>query len=295
VIYEVFTGRVPFRGDTPIATLLKHIHDPPPLQPEDGGPELPAALIPVLARALAKQPADRHASARDLLEALRDAQRRMAEGPAPDAEAVPSPIALERVSPSATRGSTALSANLATEPLSEGVPEPPTRPPERPTVDLAPWRLRRLEAWPPWLRLAAPLALIAVSGAGLALLRQGPAVPAEPAASPAVQASPEATPPAATPPPPAAAGEGTLVVDALPWAEVEKIEDAAGRERPAGANRYTPFVASLPAGDYFVSLRHPGATERAILKVTVRAGAVETRTVALRKVDADAYLEKAGL
>ena len=32
VLYELFTGRVPFEADTPIAVILKHIHDPPPLE-----------------------------------------------------------------------------------------------------------------------------------------------------------------------------------------------------------------------------------------------------------------------
>ena len=32
VIYEIFTGQVPFRGETPISTILKHLHDPPPLE-----------------------------------------------------------------------------------------------------------------------------------------------------------------------------------------------------------------------------------------------------------------------
>src|SRR5262245_43016597 len=32
VTYEIFTGRVPFHGETPISTILKHLHDPPPLE-----------------------------------------------------------------------------------------------------------------------------------------------------------------------------------------------------------------------------------------------------------------------
>jgi hypothetical protein len=73
VIYEAFTGHVPFRGETPISTIFKHINDPPPL---DGPPaaRLPPDLKPVLRRALAKDPDDRHRSAKDLAEALRLAQ-----------------------------------------------------------------------------------------------------------------------------------------------------------------------------------------------------------------------------
>ena len=67
LIFEVFTGQVPFRADTPLATILKHLHDPPPL--EDPG-RLPAELVPVLRRALAKEPAERYASTDEIGSAL---------------------------------------------------------------------------------------------------------------------------------------------------------------------------------------------------------------------------------
>jgi serine/threonine-protein kinase len=72
VAYEVLTGRVPFHGDTPISTILKHIHDQPPL---DGPPAegLSPALRQVLRHALAKDPADRYRSAAAFAEALRQA------------------------------------------------------------------------------------------------------------------------------------------------------------------------------------------------------------------------------
>ena len=58
VVYEIFTGTVPFRGDTPVATLFKHIQDPVPFE----GPvaaRIPLAAVPVLRKALAKNRADR--------------------------------------------------------------------------------------------------------------------------------------------------------------------------------------------------------------------------------------------
>ena len=73
VIYELFTGVVPFRAPTPLATLLKQITDPPPLEGDEAA-RLPRALIPVLRKVLAKDPKDRYASATELLEALRMAR-----------------------------------------------------------------------------------------------------------------------------------------------------------------------------------------------------------------------------
>src|SRR6185503_12721993 len=61
VVYELFAGRVPFHADTPVATLLMHLESEPPLSGKDA-PALPAAVVPVLARALAKDPAHRYAT-----------------------------------------------------------------------------------------------------------------------------------------------------------------------------------------------------------------------------------------
>jgi serine/threonine protein kinase len=84
VIYEIFTGTVPFRGDTPVATLFKHIQDPVPFE----GPvaaRIPLAAVPVLRKALAKNRADRFASATSLAEALRRAQQQAKDGVPADA------------------------------------------------------------------------------------------------------------------------------------------------------------------------------------------------------------------
>src|SRR5258707_219610 len=73
VVYEIFTGRVPFRGETPISTILKHLHDPPPLDPPDAE-TIPVPVRPVLRRCLAKSPDDRFPSAREVADALRGAR-----------------------------------------------------------------------------------------------------------------------------------------------------------------------------------------------------------------------------
>jgi WD40 repeat protein len=67
--YEALTGRVPFPGTSIEAVAAAHMCDGvPPL-----GDGLPAALDGVLARALAKQPQERYASAVELAAALRTA------------------------------------------------------------------------------------------------------------------------------------------------------------------------------------------------------------------------------
>jgi serine/threonine-protein kinase len=76
VFYEILCGRRPFDADNPVAMLRAHIELPPP-PPRDLNPALPPAMAALLLRALAKEPAQRFPSARDMAEAL---DRAAAEG-----------------------------------------------------------------------------------------------------------------------------------------------------------------------------------------------------------------------
>ncbi len=66
LIFELFTGRVPFRGETPIGTIMKHIEEPPPLEGE-AARGLPPGLVPIVRSVLAKDINDRPASISKLL------------------------------------------------------------------------------------------------------------------------------------------------------------------------------------------------------------------------------------
>ncbi|HEY6761139.1 MAG TPA: protein kinase [Baekduia sp.] len=64
VLYTALTGSPPFRRETVPATITAHLHDGPPRP--SSVPGVPVAFDAVIARALAKEPADRHPSAGDL-------------------------------------------------------------------------------------------------------------------------------------------------------------------------------------------------------------------------------------
>ncbi|WP_369135935.1 protein kinase [Modestobacter sp. I12A-02662] len=69
VLYECLTGQLPFRRDDDAALLWAHLVEMPP--PVTGvRPELPPAVNAVVARAMAKDPADRFASCQEFLRAL---------------------------------------------------------------------------------------------------------------------------------------------------------------------------------------------------------------------------------
>jgi len=82
LVYEMFTGQVPFRGDTPVATLFKHIQDEPLFEGPVAG-QIPLPAVAVLKKALHKDPIQRFQSANEMASALADAHRRLlAEAPA---------------------------------------------------------------------------------------------------------------------------------------------------------------------------------------------------------------------
>ena len=69
IVYEMLTGRPPFRADTPYGLLMQHVTAPIP-RVLDTNPMLPLAVQAVVERALAKDRNDRFASAGDLAAAL---------------------------------------------------------------------------------------------------------------------------------------------------------------------------------------------------------------------------------
>ncbi|MCL5274608.1 MAG: protein kinase [Chloroflexi bacterium] len=69
ILYEMATGRVPYKAETPIAVVLKHLQDPLP-PPRTLNPQLPEALELVVLKALAKRPEDRYQTAGDMVHAL---------------------------------------------------------------------------------------------------------------------------------------------------------------------------------------------------------------------------------
>ena len=69
IAFTLITGREPFLGDTTTAIVLKHLHEPPP-DARELRPELSQEWVDLLAKLLAKKPADRYQSAEELLGVL---------------------------------------------------------------------------------------------------------------------------------------------------------------------------------------------------------------------------------
>jgi len=71
VLYEMLAGEPPFTGGSVVELALSHVQEaPPPLSDE-----LPGSLVAIVARAIAKAPADRFADAAQMADALLEARR----------------------------------------------------------------------------------------------------------------------------------------------------------------------------------------------------------------------------
>ena len=78
-VYHLLAGRPPFTGPSAIAVLMAHIKEPPPPL-ATRRPDLPAGLCRIVDRLLEKEPADRHQSPQELLQAVSDLELSVAPG-----------------------------------------------------------------------------------------------------------------------------------------------------------------------------------------------------------------------
>jgi serine/threonine-protein kinase len=69
VLYELFTGMLPFEGDTPLAVVLKHVEEKPP-SPQAKNPRIDPKIAAIILKCMQKDPSDRFQTVNQLYEAL---------------------------------------------------------------------------------------------------------------------------------------------------------------------------------------------------------------------------------
>src|SRR5438128_6104946 len=85
VLYEMLTGRVPFDGESAGEILMKHLTAPPDLS------KLPGEYVPIVGRALAKNPAHRYGTLVEVAQIVESVGKEPQPGVKPVAQAVPVP------------------------------------------------------------------------------------------------------------------------------------------------------------------------------------------------------------
>lgn len=69
VMYQMFTGRLPFQGDNLVALAMAHVKDPAP-RPREVYPQVPGGVEAVILKCMLKGPEYRYPSVRELIEDL---------------------------------------------------------------------------------------------------------------------------------------------------------------------------------------------------------------------------------
>jgi eukaryotic-like serine/threonine-protein kinase len=78
VLYEIFTGSLPFEGDSPLAVVLKHANSAPPL-PRSKNPRIDAKVAAIISKCIEKDAASRFQRAGELYDALAQVRARREE------------------------------------------------------------------------------------------------------------------------------------------------------------------------------------------------------------------------
>ncbi len=251
VVFELFTGDVPFKTDSPLALLQMHLNEPPTLDTAVVS-KLPPPLVSVLRRALSRDPDQRFPSAAAMGEALARAEAAFLAGRSGDT----APLSVARAAAALRQPLLRWGALMAVLAVGIGL-----------------GMMLRSSRAPTAGNVAPSAAEAATSETGsrspaatLGPPRQAPEGPPLAAAetdreNPAARSGRPPGTFAAAPTPVAHAGTLRLMV--LPWAEVEV------NGVPRGKTPLSPL--SLPAGRHTIRLLHPDyrPIQR---KVTIRAG-----------------------
>lgn len=134
VLYEMLCGRPPFTGDSSVAVAYKHVQQAVPA-PSSLGIVLPESLEAITMKLLAKNPAQRYPTARDLqrdLQRYREGRHQLSARKQPDE----SPPAKEAKQPA--KAQQASSPPASGEPPQPPAPQPPTPQPQAPVPVLEP-------------------------------------------------------------------------------------------------------------------------------------------------------------
>lgn len=74
MLYELATGELPFKGDSPVSVVLKQINEKP-VAPREINPDIPVGLEQIILCAMSKKPTDRFENAEKMLGYIKSLQK----------------------------------------------------------------------------------------------------------------------------------------------------------------------------------------------------------------------------
>jgi eukaryotic-like serine/threonine-protein kinase len=226
IAFLMFTGRMPFRGDT-AHSLMYQIVTGDPFEPQPADLPISAEVRAVLARALAKHPRDRYLDCASFLYELSAAVHGIA---APQASA-------SQVAPAATVILPPVSVPTMMQP-------PIAQPSAPPSAAPAPAKTNML------LPIAAGvLVLLVLTGGGAYLYTQARSSSLVPSAPEPKQVSKDSPAPSPAPSPvPAAADDATPLLTAISKGDINQVRsalDGGANVNEPGRDGVTPLIAAV--------------------------------------------------
>ena len=270
VMYELLTGQAPITGSDYKAIIAGHLTRPPrDFAETDPRERIPPPLRAAILKALAKDPADRYASAAAFAEELRS---------------ISAAVVAHTVAPADdSRG--------PSEQTTHAGPAAVTRPIERSTL-VQPGLPTLEDSLPAMLATAEQTARTSVGRRGAVLASSvSIAVILAIAAWMMVDRQrdiPQSQPARAQRTP--ATQKGELVLNGLPWAEVTQVVGPDGRDRVTARPLYTPTVLTLEPGTYKVQFSNPISGRNASVEAVVQSGRAAHYEARLDDIDAAAWL-----
>jgi hypothetical protein len=86
---------------------------------------------------------------------------------------------------------------------------------------------------------------------------------------------------------------GQLAVDAVPWGQVKEIKDSNGQlVQGLSSSRSTPFLVTLPAGSYTVSITDSDGGSPQTMSIDVVAQQVVATVAKFESLTADEYFNR---
>lgn len=277
IMYEVFTGKLPFEATTPMAVIMAHLKSEF-LKPSEVVPGFPAPLEDVIQKALEKDVSMRYQNAHELLRDLESAY--------PEPETIPpkakKPVSMKTTEPieaAQTPRPVPQIASSQTNPLEAASAIGQSGPADRLTSEIV--TRPGLEKRKPWL-FAVPLIAAALAAALWFGLHK------EDTQSTAAVKTARVQPENKTVSPLPSTGYSVTLI-ALPWARVS-IKPVSEHSRvpsiPDG-ERLTPCNLSLPEGEYSVEFSNDSGFGSLTEKITVQSTSNNTFVFKLPRYDVD--------